>query len=305
MLQDAAGRVLVSQRAADAHLGGLWEFPGGKCRADEAARAALDRELHEELGIRVLAATGILDIPYAYPDRPVRLQVFRVQRWQGSASAREGQPLRWVTPATLATLALPAASRPIVTAARLPSCYLITPSPRNAAEIEACAQRVAQRLRRGDLRLLQIRAPELERVPFLDYAQRILEAAAGYGVEVLVNAPQAWLDALPPVGWHLNERRLRAHTARPACRGWLAASVHDRAGLEQALRVGVDFVVAGPVQRTRTHPGARPLGLQGFAALRAQASCPVYALGGLTPADLAAVQAVGAQGIAAIRGLLD
>jgi len=305
LLQDAAGRVLVSQRAADAHLGGLWEFPGGKCHGNETARAALDRELHEELGIRVLAATGILEIPYAYPDRSVRLQVFRIQHWQGSTRAREGQPLQWVTPATLATLALPAASQSIVTAARLPSCYLITPSPRNAAEIDACVRRVAQRLRRGDLRLLQIRAPELEQAPFLDFAHRILDTAAGYGVEVLVNASQTWLDALPPVGWHLNERRLRALAVRPACRGWLAASVHDRGGLEHAMRVGVDFVVAGPVKPTQTHPGARPLGLQGFAALRAQASCPVYALGGLNPADQAAVQAVGAQGIAAIRGLLD
>ena len=44
-------KVLLSQRKADSHLAGTWEFPGGKVEADEDPRAALKRELEEELGV--------------------------------------------------------------------------------------------------------------------------------------------------------------------------------------------------------------------------------------------------------------
>ena len=47
------GQVLVTQRAAKAHQGGLWEFPGGKLESGESAEQALIRELAEELNIQV------------------------------------------------------------------------------------------------------------------------------------------------------------------------------------------------------------------------------------------------------------
>jgi 8-oxo-dGTP diphosphatase len=304
LLRDPAGRVLVTRRSARAHLGGLWEFPGGKASPGESSREALDRELREELGIGVLAATEILTIPHRYPDRSVLLQVFRVPRWTGTIAAREGQPLRWSGAEDLAALAFPEASRAIVNAARLPAIYLVSPEPRTHAGIGDCVRQVERGLAAGGIRLLQVRAPGLERGPFLDYAQGLLEVAQRYRAEVLVNAPLDWLGALPAVGWHLSEQRLRSMSTRPERGGWLAASVHDREGLQRAMALPVDFVVLGPVRPTRTHPGAQPLGMRGFAALRRGASCPVFALGGMAPDDLPAAQARGAQGIAAIRGLL-
>ena len=50
VLRDAQGHILLAQRPVDKHLGGLWEFPGGKCESNESAVDALSRELHEELG---------------------------------------------------------------------------------------------------------------------------------------------------------------------------------------------------------------------------------------------------------------
>jgi 8-oxo-dGTP diphosphatase len=297
--------VLIGRRRDDVHLPGLWEFPGGKCEPGETPRAALDRELSEELGIEVLEASRILSIPHDYPGRRVELAVFRVDAWRGQPRPREAQPLRWAAPGELADLAFPDASRAIVNAARLPGFYLISPAPASAACVGHEARRVAQRLAVGDIRLLQVRAPELDRSGFLDYARRLIDAAAGHGVEVLVNAPEAWREELPSAGCHLTERRLRALVERPPCAGWLAASVHDLDGLQRAMALPVDFVVAGPVERTRTHPAAQPIGVAGLAALCARSSCPVFALGGLNPGDLDRVRAAGAQGVAGIRGLLD
>src|SRR5208283_5627612 len=103
------GRLLITQRHADAHLGGLWEFPGGKREPDETFEACLARELREELGIEVAVGELVESLTHAYPEETVSLRFYRC-RWL----AHEPRPLgcadfRWVTPETLAEHAFPAA----------------------------------------------------------------------------------------------------------------------------------------------------------------------------------------------------
>ena len=50
VIRDATGRILLTRRPATAHMGGLWEFPGGKVEGRESPVAGLERELAEELG---------------------------------------------------------------------------------------------------------------------------------------------------------------------------------------------------------------------------------------------------------------
>ena len=71
----------------------------------------------------------------------------------------------------------------------------------------------------------------------------------------------------------------------------------------RARALGVDFAVLSPVRATPSHPEARPIGWEGFAKLVEPLDLPVFALGGLGPADREAAWAAGAQGVAAIRGL--
>jgi 8-oxo-dGTP diphosphatase len=81
-----------------------------------------------------------------------------------------------------------------------------------------------------------------------------------------------------------------------------AASCHDRAELDRAADLGVDFVVLGPVRPTPTHPGMRTLEWEGFARLVEGYPLPVFALGGLCPHDLTVAWSRGAHGIAMMRG---
>ena len=67
VLADDAGRVLLDQRPAGKPHAGWWEFPGGKFEPGETPRAALVRELAEELGIEVLAAAPFLRLTHRYP----------------------------------------------------------------------------------------------------------------------------------------------------------------------------------------------------------------------------------------------
>ena len=108
------GMVLISQRHADSHQGGLWEFPGGKVEAGESVEQALARELHEELGISIGRVRPLMDIHHDYSDKAVHLDVWLVEDFSGRASAREGQPLCWVTPEDLRDYTFPAANTPIV-----------------------------------------------------------------------------------------------------------------------------------------------------------------------------------------------
>jgi 8-oxo-dGTP diphosphatase len=117
-----------------------------------------------------------------------------------------------------------------------------------------------------------------------------------YGVKVLVNGGPAIGD-----GTHFSASDLMKLSEKPE-RGLAAASCHTRAELEHAMRLGLDFAVLGPVKATATHPDAALLGWDGFARIARGASIPVYAIGGLRPADLDEARRHGAHGLAMIRG---
>jgi mutator protein MutT len=103
------GKLLITQRGADTHLAGLWEFPGGKREPGESFEACLKRELKEELGIEVAVGELIESLVHHYPERSVLLQFHRC-KWL----RHEPQPLgcsafEWIRVGDLDTYAFPAA----------------------------------------------------------------------------------------------------------------------------------------------------------------------------------------------------
>jgi 8-oxo-dGTP diphosphatase len=99
----------------------------------------------------------------------------------------------------------------------------------------------------------------------------------------------------------LTERDLLAASARPAPHQWVGASVHSRAAVEHAARLGLDFAMLGAVNATASHPGESGMGWAAFAQIAAHASLPVYALGGLRPDDLGRARDASGQGVAVLR----
>lgn len=110
------GEVLVTRRRPDAHLGGLWEFPGGKIERGESAEAALCRELREELSIEVRRTQFLMRLQHQYSELDVLLEVFEVLDFSGEARGAEGQSLRWLRPEALLETEFPPANRPIIEA---------------------------------------------------------------------------------------------------------------------------------------------------------------------------------------------
>jgi 8-oxo-dGTP diphosphatase len=84
------GKVLLSRRKQGSHLAGLWEFPGGKAEAGEDPRAALRRELEEELGIttRIGEIVDVTFHRYDDADKAVLLLFFEAVREPGSPEPR-------------------------------------------------------------------------------------------------------------------------------------------------------------------------------------------------------------------------
>lgn len=106
--------ILLAVRPNDTHMGGLWEFPGGKVDTDETVQQALVRELQEELGITATSFAPLITIQHDYTDKSVYLDVWCINGFSGQARGKEGQKIRWVNKQDLADYEFPAANVAIV-----------------------------------------------------------------------------------------------------------------------------------------------------------------------------------------------
>ena len=114
------GHVLLADRPAGKAYAGYWEFPGGKIEPGEDVDAALERELHEELGVDIGASVPWVTFEFDYPHAYVELQFRLVREWRGDPHAREGQRLSFVDPAGQLPQPLLPAAVPALRWLRLP-----------------------------------------------------------------------------------------------------------------------------------------------------------------------------------------
>jgi 8-oxo-dGTP diphosphatase len=291
------GEVLLAQRPPGRACAGYWEFPGGKLEPGETPAHALSRELHEELGIGVRAASPWLVQEFVYPHAHVELHFFRVRAWEGELVGRDGQAFAWQDPSAIDVAPLLPANARVLAALRLPPIYAIT----CAGDLgeEAFLARAEAALEAG-VRLVQVREKDWSIARRNAFAARVNSLARRFGGQVLLNGDADAARALGCPGVHWTADLLAAATSRP--RDLLvAASCHTHADVMHASALDVDFVVLGPVLATPTHADATPLGWDRFADAVADTRVPVFALGGLHREDLDVAIACGAHGIAMRR----
>jgi len=296
-LQRPDGSFLLAQRPPDKIWAGYWEFPGGKIEPGETARAALVRELREELGIGVETAYPWLTRVFTYPHATVRLNFFRVTAWTGELHPHEGQQFSWQHPGKVLIEPVLPANSPILRALELPSLYAIS----NAAElgVEPFLASLQDKLDEG-LRLIQLREKNLAQNESRELAQRVVALAHAQGARVLLNGDVVLAREVGADGVQLTSTQLAELVERPTL-DWCAASCHNSDELRRAQALGCDFALLSPVLPTQSHPGASHLGWENFAAMAAGSSIPVYALGGLKRTDTETAWRHGAHGIALLR----
>ena len=95
LVLDAAGRVLATQCAPHRHGGG-WEFPGGK--------AALKREIAEELGVSIAVGDLLKTVEWDYPAFHLTMHCYICRQLAGELQLREHVAYRWLSADTLRTV---------------------------------------------------------------------------------------------------------------------------------------------------------------------------------------------------------
>lgn len=153
---------------------------------------------------------------------------------------------------------------------------------------------------------LHLRGPRTSGARLFALAAELAPAARRAGARLVVNDRVDVAVAAGADGVHLPEHGLDVAEARAlvGAARWVGRSVHDSDGARVAAEAGADFLVAGPLLPTASHPGRPGRGVEWLREIAA-AGAPVVAIGGITAADAAMARGAGAAGIAAIRAVWD
>jgi 8-oxo-dGTP diphosphatase len=114
VIRNPEGAYLACLRPKGKHLGGLWEFPGGKVDPGESPEEALVRELGEELAVVVEITRALSPVVWNYGETTIRLSPFLCGIVSGELQALEHEQVRWVLPEDFDTLTWAPADVPIL-----------------------------------------------------------------------------------------------------------------------------------------------------------------------------------------------
>ena len=277
VIQREDGCVLMAERPYGKESAGFWEFPGGKFELGESAEQAITRELYEELGIKLNVSYSCICYKHIYPDKIVKLHVYRVFEWEGIPFGREGQHISWEDPDSVTVKPLLPANEKILQVIALPLIYaIINAGPDIMAKL---ITRLTYLLERG-VRLILVRVRHVSPDQHIQIMRPIVNLAQNYGAKILVNGNEAIALKSGADGIHLPANQLMSMHTRP-CANLLSVSCHNASELAHAATLRANFVSLSPVRSTPTHPNISGMGWKKFADLTNDLSMPVYALGGL------------------------
>lgn len=108
------GEILIAQRKLEGHLGGYWEFPGGKQEESESIEECLVREVDEELGVLIRPYKFLTNVVHSYPSRQISLHFYLCAWVSGNPVKKDCLDFRWVRPEDLLSFLFPPADRDII-----------------------------------------------------------------------------------------------------------------------------------------------------------------------------------------------
>lgn len=298
-------QVLISWRHASQHQGNRYEFPGGKIDPHETAAQGLARELKEELGIDIKQVIQAQQLEFAYPEKTVRLHIFKVTAFEGEPTGQEGQPVRWVQRHELHNYQFPDANAPILRMVQLPDHYVI------------CREQSVQEPLRDwmDFHVqavppsawLYVRHAALTCEAYVSVVQQLALQRPDLRLMVMAKHAMMFMENSATIqGVHFSRQDLMqlGHMQDYPSVWFKFAACHDEGSIQKANQLKLDAITLSPLHATRTHPHVAALGWENWQALALHSQVPVYALGGVQLSDLSLVQQHAGFGIAGIRAFM-
>ena len=280
-------KVLVGWRQANQHQGNKHEFPGGKIEEGETPEQACRREVYEEVGIGLKEWHQFDVIRHEYEDIIVTLHLLHAYVPDELLSLIH-QPWSWFSRDQLADLNFPKANSTIIE--RLIWSHLIKISDQ-VDELPKTNSQMYLRIESKDIEKLQ---------------QQLIKLSEQQLLKLIVNV-DVWQQLNTVLQEKIKTVHLKQFQLMQLKKGDLVvakryiAACHDAVSLQHAHQIGCDAIFLSPVNPTATHPNSKVLGWDGFAALAQNSDIPVFALGGVAPADLEQAQKHNAYGLAGIR----
>ena len=280
-------KVLVGWRQANQHQGNKHEFPGGKIEEGETPEQACRREVYEEVGIGLKEWHQFDVIRHEYEDIIVTLHLFHTYVPDELLSLIH-QPWSWFSRDQLADLNFPKANSTIIE--RLIWSHLIKIS-----------DQVDELPKTNSQMYLRIETKDIERLQ-----QQLIKLSEQQLLKLIVNV-DVWQQLNTVLQEKIKTVHLKQSQLMQLKKGDLVvakryiAACHDAVSVQHAHQIGCDAIFLSPVNPTATHPNSKVLGWDGFAALAQKSDIPVFALGGVAPADLEQAQKHNAYGLAGIR----
>ncbi|RBA31620.1 dGTP triphosphohydrolase [Acinetobacter junii] len=280
-------KVLVGWRQANQHQGNKHEFPGGKIEEGETPEQACRREVYEEVGIGLKEWHQFDVIRHEYEDIIVTLHLLHAYVPDELLNLIH-QPWSWFSRDQLTDLNFPKANSTIIE--RLIWSHLIKISDQ-VDELPETNSQMYLRIESKDIEKLQ---------------QQLIKLSEQQLLKLIVNV-DVWQQFNTVLQEKIKTVHLKQSQLMQLKKGDLVvakryiAACHDAVSLQHAHQIGCDAIFLSPVNPTATHPNSKVLGWDGFAALAQKSDIPVFALGGVAPADLEQAQKHNAYGLAGIR----
>ena len=227
--------------------------------------------------------------------------MWKIHEWSGEPVSRENQEISWSKIDNLNNYEFPEANKTIIQTISLTPIYVIS---QESYEDYSRLLSVASECFTAGLKLFQLRL-KLERN---QKYQKLVETLSGLAkqnnAKLILNGTASDIEIYDIDGIHLNSNELLNYTSRPISEEYiLGASCHNEKELSNASKLNVNYAFISPVFTTNSHPEQEALGWDYFNNLRQKVNFPVYALGGMTPADLKLARSHGAFGVAMIGAI--
>lgn len=156
----------------------------------------------------------------------------------------------------------------------------------------------------GGVDLVQWRVEAPDREGF----DRCRELCRRAGVPVIVNDDVMFALRNRAAGAHVGQADMPAEAARKLLgERWLGVSTHEPEQIDAACNAGADYVGFGPCHPTSTKgyaTGKSPAEIEAAVATAAARAVPLFAIGGITPANLPPLRALGVDRIAVCSAIL-